>query len=92
MSKRNVTTSIWTIVEAMQRSLEAQGLDVESVDNAVNLEVVSLVSGLRSRGAGRVASPEARDLGTDRATWRCSCFSPRPRRRETARGDHRMID
>ena len=64
MSKRNVTTSIWTIVEAMQRSLEAQGLDVESVDNAINLEVVSLVSGLRSRGAGRVASPEARDLGT----------------------------
>lgn len=59
MTKQNVTTSIWSIVEALQRSLEAQGLDAESVDTAVNRKVASMMSLLWSPSSGHAVAGRA---------------------------------
>ena len=46
MKKRKTTTSLWNIVDLMQRTLEQQGLEAKDIDATVTRGVAGLVSAL----------------------------------------------
>ena len=43
---KRASTSIWSIVETMQQSLEKQGLDPTAVDAAVTHRIAALLGGV----------------------------------------------
>jgi hypothetical protein len=55
--KPKVSTSLWTVVESMQRKLEGEGLDDQVVDVAVTRGLVALLGGHRRRRADRPSRP-----------------------------------
>jgi hypothetical protein len=54
MGRSGITTSLWTVIEGMQLSLEAEGLDAAVVDEAVMRGIEAL---LRKRPGTENRSP-----------------------------------